>query len=136
MYIRWQSRKRARAAFGLGRRQGDVHWRAILVENKRVCNPKQEHIAYVVGFTESALQSDAQRCHIWDRVSECLRLANRITLEDRKKIEAAIATKVLKPTHAEYKKAARRAAELLGWDWISEGFKAALKDEADQYRNA
>jgi hypothetical protein len=115
-----------------------MHWRAILVENKRINDrPKQEHIAYVVGFTESALEIDAQRCHIWDRVSECLdRLANRITPEDRKKIEAAIAMKVSKPTHAEYKKAARKAAKLLGWDWISEGFKAALKDEADRYRRA
>ena len=115
-----------------------MHWRAILVENKRVDGrPKQEHVAYVVGFTESALQIDAQRCHIWDRVSECLgRLGNRITPEDREKIEAAIATKVAKPTRAEYKKAARKAAEILGWDWISEGFKAALKDEADRYRSA
>jgi hypothetical protein len=131
MYIRWQSRKRTRAEFGYGR-QGDVHWRAILVENKRVNgNPKQEHVAYVIGFTESALAIDTQRCHIWDRVRKCLdRLANRVTPEDRTKIEAAIAMKVPKPSRAEYKKAARKAAKILGWDWISEDFKAALKDEA------
>jgi hypothetical protein len=35
-----------------------VHWRAVLVENKRVNGrPKQGHVAYVVGLTESALVS-------------------------------------------------------------------------------
>ena len=78
MYIRWQSRERRSPQFGRGKqlhrkwdhkrqradyayaRKGtskqDIHWRAILVENERVNGkPTQRHIAYLVGFTESAI---------------------------------------------------------------------------------
>src|SRR5262245_24497883 len=81
MYVRWQSRKRRKPQFGRhgktirsARRYGeriiasastgkqDRHWRAILVENVRVDGkPTQRHVAYLAGFTESALAIPAQQ---------------------------------------------------------------------------
>ena len=101
MYIRWQSRERSTPAFGRG--QSDVHWRAILVENVRVYGkPRQQHIAYVAGFTESAVAIPIQRLYVWDRVTERLdHLGSRISREDRRRIEAALSVKIGKRPTAE-----------------------------------
>jgi hypothetical protein len=97
MYIRWQSRKRTIAAFGYGRE--DIGWRAILVESVRVDGkPKQRHVAYLVGFTESALTIPAQQRFVWDRVEARLKhLSNRISAEDRDAIMKALVKKIGKP---------------------------------------
>ena len=133
MFVRW--RQRNHASFG-GRRRGDTHWRAILVQSARVNGkPTQRHIAYLAGFTESAIEIDAQRCHLWDHISERLdRLGNQITPDDREKIEAAIALKVQRPSAAEYKEIARRGVQLLGWEWITDKQRTALQDEAKQWQ--
>ncbi len=136
MYVRWQHRRRRHSPFG-GWDEADVHWSAIVVENVRVNGrPKQQHIAYVAGFTESAIKIPAQRCHIWDRISETLdQLANRINADERKKIEVAIAIVVPRPTAAEYKDIARKGAATLGWEWITDKQRAALQDEAEQWQH-
>jgi hypothetical protein len=115
MYIRWQSRKRRVPAYGFkGKpiREGydyihtmestneqDQHWSAILVENVRVDGkPTQRHIAYLAGFTESAMEIPAQQRFLWERIEEQLdRLHNRISPEDRQRIEAALIKKIGKP---------------------------------------
>jgi hypothetical protein len=132
MFVRWQSRQRERAPFGFGR-GGDTHWRAIVVESARIAGkPKQRHIAYLVGFTESAIEIEAQRCHLWDHISARLdQLGNQITPDDREKIEASVAAKVQRPTAAEYKKVARDGVQILGWHWITDKQRAALQDESD-----
>jgi hypothetical protein len=79
---------------------------------------------------------DAQRRHIWDRVSGRLNsLDNRITPDDRKKIEAAIAERVPRPKPDEYKEIARRSVQILGWEWVADHFRAALADEADNWKD-
>src|SRR6516165_10277451 len=116
MFVRWQSRKRGSPAFGTvmrlrGRvvradtRKLDVHWTAILVEASRVDGkPKQEHIAYLGGITESAIEILPQRCYFWDEVTERLnKLSDRITPEERLRIESAIAERVPLPTGSEFK---------------------------------
>jgi hypothetical protein len=97
MYVRWQSRKRRGAEFGYGR--GDTHHRAILVENVRVNGkPTQRHIAYLAGFTESAVAIPQQQRYLWERIESHLdRLANRISADDRKRIEAAFIEKIGRP---------------------------------------
>ena len=135
MFVRWQSRERNRSQFGRYG-EGDIRWMAVLAETKRVDGkPQQRHIAYLGGITDSAMKIDAQRCHFWDHVSARLdALGNQITPTDRKKVEAAIAKKVPRPTPAQYKDAARHSARLLGWEWLSEPQRAALQDEAEQYQ--
>jgi hypothetical protein len=56
----------------------------------------------------------AQRCHFWDDITARLdRLANKITANDRMRIETEIAAKVPRPTPAKYKDQARRSAQFL-----------------------
>jgi hypothetical protein len=99
MYIRWQSRKRRSREYDVGRNAGDVHWRAILVENVRIDGkPTQRHIAYLAGFTESAVAIPAQQRFLWERIEDQLdRLHNRISPDDRKRIEAILIKKIGKP---------------------------------------
>jgi len=108
MYVRWQSRERRHRAFG---RSGgpDVHWRAILVECERIKGkPTQRHIAYIGGITESAIAIVHQRCWFWDAVKEQLdRLGKRVTPEERRSIETAIAKKVPRPTKTQYRRCVR-----------------------------
>jgi hypothetical protein len=82
-----------------------VHWAAILVESIRVKGkqPTQRHLAYLGGITESGMAIIHQRCHFWNALHERLdRLEDRITNEDWRNIEAAIAMRVARPTRAEY----------------------------------
>jgi hypothetical protein len=125
MYIRWQSRKRSgRPQFGrryreVGKRRlevVDVHWRAILVENVRIDGkPTQRHIAYLAGFTESALAIPAQQRFIWDGIKQKLdHLGNRISPEGRRKIEAVMVAKIGKPpTKRERDRLDRRRRQLM-----------------------
>jgi hypothetical protein len=115
MYVRWQIRKKRATRW----EPHALHRAAILVENTRVNGrPTQRHIAYLVGFTKSqtwerSKYSLPRRCSIWAEVDKKLdRLGNRITPQDRTKIEAAIAEKVPRPTAAEWEENNRRRAEL------------------------
>ena len=135
MFVRWQSRKHIRPQFG---RHGaaDVRWTAVVAETRRVDGkPRQRHVAYLGSITERGMQIDLPRCNFWDRVAARLdALGNQITATDRNRIEAAIADKVPRPTPAQYKDAARAAAQLFGWEWLTEPQRAALQDEAEQYQ--
>jgi ClpX C4-type zinc finger len=135
MYVRWQQRKRTKSEFGRWR-EGDIHWSAVAVENKRINGkPTQRHIGYIVGFTESQAKIGAQRCHLWDHICGRLnQLGNQITAADRKQIEAAIAEKVQRPTSAEYKDIARGSAQRFGWKYLTEQQRTALQDEAEQWQ--
>jgi hypothetical protein len=115
MYVRWQSRKRSTAAFGRGTGP-DTHWRALLVESSRVKGkPVQHYLAYLGGINDSALAIVHQRCWFWDHVREQLdRLEKRVSAEDRRKIEQAIAKRVPRPTKAQYAKCVRDRAALWG----------------------
>ena len=135
--LRWQSRGRSRSEFGSSS-EADTHWRAIIVENKRVKGrPTQRHIAYLAGFTESATKIDAQRCYIWDDVSARLdQLGKQITPAERKQIEAAFAKKVKRPSVAEYKSIARSNVEMFGWEYLSKSQRLALQDEKEKWQGS
>jgi hypothetical protein len=119
MHVRWQYRRR-RSRLG---REPEVHWAAILVGNKRVKGkPTQRHLAYLVGFTEGRIKGVhgvAARCNAWDRVLDCLD-GLKIDAADRKKIEAAIAGRLPRPTASQYRKSAKRRAELLGDEYLTD----------------
>jgi hypothetical protein len=115
MYIRWQSRKRKKAAFGRGK--GDVHWSAILAESARVDGkPTQRHIAYLVGFNESAVAHPQQQLYLWERIAEQLtRLDQLLSPEDRENIKAALVKKIGKPpTKAQRAALDRQREQILG----------------------
>ncbi len=103
MFVRWQKRRRGSRAFGLARGK-DVHWAAVLVESNRVDGkPRQQHIAYLGGITDSGIEIAAQRAWFWQEVAHQFdRLANRISRDDRRRLEATIAKKVPRLTREEY----------------------------------
>jgi hypothetical protein len=115
MYIRWQSRKRKKAEFGRGK--GDVHWSAILAESARVDGkPTQRHIAYLVGFNESAVAHPQQQLYLWEGIAEQLaRLDKLLSPEDREKIKAALVKKIGEPpTKAQRAAFDRQREQILG----------------------
>ena len=137
MFVRWQHRWHTLQS--RWEDYPDVHWSAILVESKRISGkPKQRHVAYLAGFTEGEIRGrsgSAVRCRVWDEVSAHLDLfGDRITAANREKIEAAIAMKVPRPTPTAYRANARKAAALLGWEWLRKKQRTALKDEAEQWQ--
>jgi hypothetical protein len=93
------TRRRADGSIGQ-----DVRWTAILVEGKRIDGrPCQKHIARLASITESRIEVVHQRRYFWDEVHERLdQLGNRISLYDRRRIEAAIALKVPRLSQAEH----------------------------------
>ncbi len=132
MYVRWQSRKRQQPEFGgsagevrdkAGRRAWnkrgsllhtrrradgsigqDVRWTAVVVENMRIDGkPRQQHVASLASITESRMEVIHQRRYFWDDVHDRLdQLGNRISIDDRRRIEAAIALKVPRLSQAEH----------------------------------
>jgi hypothetical protein len=113
MYVRWQSRKR-RSKPWEGKQRWVLHWRAILVESKRIDGrPRQIHVAYLVGFIRHHLKRGPGRVRLWERIERRLdKLGKRISDDDRKRIVAALAKKAGKPpTKAERIAAHRKAAE-------------------------
>ena len=94
MYIRWQSRKR-RSKLLEDAPRWVLHWRAILVESKRVRGkPRQVHVAYLAGFVRHALKHPSQRVWLWEHIEDRLdRLGNRISSGDRSRIVAMLAKK-------------------------------------------
>ena len=99
MFIRWQSRHRKHAEFSRYSHESDTHWRAVLVESARIDGkPRQRHIAYLAGFTESATKIPAQQRFIWERIEKRLKpFGKRIPAKDRKAIIAALIKKLCKP---------------------------------------
>jgi hypothetical protein len=102
MFIRWQSRKRNIYYSYWGRKAdpyGDVHWNAVLVESLRINGkPRQKHIANLCGFTEHQIKIPAQQIYVWKRAIKALDgLGKRITLKERRQVEASLAERIGRP---------------------------------------
>ncbi len=132
MFVRWQGRKLQKPAIGpfvgevrdatgepvrnkrgslLRTRQRedgtmgqDVRWFAVLIQAVRVNGkPRQRHIATIASIAESGIEVDHQRRYFWDDVCERLdQLGNRLTVEDRRRVEATIAIKVPRLSREEH----------------------------------
>jgi hypothetical protein len=115
MFIRWQSRKREIYYSYWGGKEdprGDVHWNAALIESVRVNgNPRQKHIANLCGFTEHQIKSPYQQIYVWQHAIKTLdRLGNRITPEERRRVEAALAERLGRPKPTKREIAAQHKA--------------------------
>jgi hypothetical protein len=122
MYVRWQSYKRRSKPWEGREQRWVLHWRAILVESKRVDGkPRQIHVAYLAGFIRHNLRGSG-RVWLWERIDRRLdKLGNRVSPDDRKRIVAALARKAGEPpTKAEriaaHRKSAKFFAENFGTD--------------------
>ena len=105
MYLRWQCRRRRHPEWGTKIPRADVLWSAVVVESKRVeGKPKQYHVCFLGSITESAIEAgrsgyneyaNHDRAIFFDLVSARLdALGDRLSPQDRQRIEAEIATKV------------------------------------------
>jgi hypothetical protein len=108
MFVRWQ--RRASSTEWVS-----AHWAAILVESVRVeGKPRQRDVAYLGGISEGGLGSVGVRGEFWFRLSKRLdQLANRVSAEDRKRVEIAIAAKVPHVSRKQYDEWARETDKRL-----------------------
>ncbi len=103
MFIRWtRYTTRAKMFYLRNYRQDDNRWTAILVESVRVDGkPCQRHVATLASFRDSG--SRYEHLKFWDELTEKLNfLGNRLTPEQRRKIEAKIAEKFPCPSREQY----------------------------------
>jgi len=129
MFVRWQERHRQGNKYG---RADTPKLRAVVVESVRVDGkPTQRHVAYLGDIDAARTGIALNRIWFWDAVTDRLdRLGNQITVEDRQRIEAAMAKRVPRPTPDERVASARDRAETFGWEDLSDSERAVLKDEA------
>jgi hypothetical protein len=110
MFVRWQNSK----TVSRQKQAGKINrCRAILVESVRIDGkPRQRYVAFpVASFKPDRLES--ARFGFWREAGERLdRLGNRISLEDRHKIEAALVARVPRPSPEEQQ---RRDREVEQW---------------------
>ena len=70
------------------------------IGSKRARVSQQKHIARLASITESRIEVVHQRRYFWDEVHERLdQLGNRISLYDRRRIEAAIVPRLSQAEH-------------------------------------
>jgi hypothetical protein len=83
MQVRWQHRA------AILRKKNQAHWAAILVENVRVGDKMTERVVtYLAGIGERDITRLGPQCGFWERVTRQLdRLSNRVSAEDRKRVE-------------------------------------------------
>ena len=110
MFVKWQKRRSTRADEDLS-----TYWQSLsgdllmasVVESKRVNGePRHKLITYLGSIRENHAQGGPEGAvwqdDFWQHVAKKLNQAkNRITTEDRTKIEAALAKRVRQPTRAE-----------------------------------
>jgi hypothetical protein len=118
MFVRWQSQTRQRldiGHYGPAAVEPDVYWTAELVESVRVKGQRrQRHIASLASISESHLEADQQCRYFWDAVHERLdRLGNLISIDDRRRIEAAIALKVPRLSREEHEASVEKVRQNL-----------------------
>jgi hypothetical protein len=132
MYVRWQSYKR-RSKLLEGAPRWLLHWRAILVESKRVDGkPRQCHVAYLAGFIRHTLRRHpSQRVWLWEHIERRLdQLGNRVSSDDRSRIITAIAKKAGEPPSKIERIAAHRGSAEFFFgsdDKLYEEHRAALE---------
>ena len=97
MDVRWKGRRQPGNAPRHGEVLGqDVRWTAAVVESVLVDgNPRQRQVALLASITESEIEIVHHRRYFWDAVHERLdQLGDRMSIDDRRRIEAAITHKV------------------------------------------
>ena len=126
MDVRWKGRNLQQPGTdpGHGEMLGqDVRWTAAVVESVMVSgNPRQRQVALLASITESEIEIVHHRRYFWDAVHERLdQLGNRMSIDDRRRIEAAIIYKVPRLSPEEHDASVKEVQKydlLLGWPAI------------------
>ena len=115
MHVRWQHRT------AYLRNKDQAHWAATLVENVRIGDKMTErYVAYLAGIGERDITRLGAQCGFWERVTRQLdRLSNRISAEDRKRVERVLQERVPCPTRLQYDQWHSEGTRLLGSDRVT-----------------
>ena len=115
MHVRWQHRT------AYLRNKDQAHWAATLAENVRVGDKMTErYVAYLAGIGEHDIARLGAQCGFWERVTRQLdRLSNRISAEDRKRVERVLQERVPCPTRLQYDQWHSEGTRLLGSDRVT-----------------
>jgi hypothetical protein len=102
------------------RNKDQAHWAATVVENVRVGDKMTErYVAYLAGIGERDITRLGAQCGFWERVTRQLnRLSNRISAEDRKRVERVLQERVPCPTRLQYDQWHSEGTRLLGSDRV------------------
>jgi hypothetical protein len=86
----------------------------------RIGKPRQRHIASLASIREHQIINDVRyRSRFWDQVTRNLdRLRNKVSADDRRRIEAALAERVPCPTRKQYDQWKADALARLGPKWV------------------
>jgi hypothetical protein len=119
MYIRWLVYQ-SHALASWKRNAVGNRLTAIVVESVRVDGkPRQRHIASLASIREREMDDVRRRCQFWEQVTHKLdRLDNRVSADDRRRIEAALAERVSCPTRKQYDRFKSEALALIGPKWV------------------
>jgi hypothetical protein len=103
------------------RNKDQAHWAATVVENVRVGDKMTErYVAYLAGIGERDITRLGAQCGFWERVTRQLnRLSNRISAEDRKRVERVLQERVPCPTRLQYDQWHSEGTRLLGSDRVT-----------------
>src|SRR4249919_2555546 len=115
MHVRWQHRT------AYLRNKDQAHWAATLVENVRIGDKMTErYVAYLAGIGERDIATLGAQCGFWERVTRQLdRLSNRISAQDRKRVERVLQERVPCPTRLQYDQWHSEGTRLLGSDRVT-----------------
>jgi hypothetical protein len=107
MDVRWKGRKLHQPGTAPGHDDvfgQDVRWTAVVVESVMVSGtPRQRQVALLASITESEIEIVHHRRYFWGAVHKRLdQLGNRLSADDRRRIEAAITHKVLRLSPEEH----------------------------------
>ena len=116
MFIRWMSyvtrvpRRQAQS----WNEYNKTRWSAVLVESVRIDGkPCQRHIACLASIRE--IDGLTAQCKFWERFTRKLdSLSNRVSADERRRIEAQLVRKVPCPAEEDYLRWKQRARELCG----------------------
>jgi hypothetical protein len=102
MFVRWQKRRSTRSKYQRWKEDPGTVWAAVVVESVRVNGkPQQRHVAYLGTFSQRRL--DQIDFDYWERVTERLdRFDDRLSADDRAKIENMLAEKIQRVTVEQY----------------------------------
>jgi hypothetical protein len=103
MFIRWLAYQ-PNASWSWRSEDKRIRLTAILVESVRVDGkPRQRHIASLASIREREMDDVNRRCQFWEEVTRKLdRLDNRVSADDRCRIEAVLAERVSCATRKQY----------------------------------
>ena len=118
MFVRWQ-RRTSIASWNWRKPNAGARLSAVLVESVRINGrPKQRHVAFLAGIAEDRINDSMGQLRFWETaLSKLDSLSNRVSADDRARIESAIAERVPRPSKQALERFRQERRAMFGPDW-------------------